>query len=558
MQRITRRIKNINPYVLFVGVLIFIFSLPFIKFLNFSATTIRGQALLLNLFHDSHFQKSLLNSVTIASITTFIGTSTGLILALFVGLSDLHRLRLWSFIIFLVFFLPPTFLAIAWVDIGVLMDHAFNIPNPMYHPFATIILLSIHLFPICYFMILESLRRMPQNLIEAGRSCGLNSKGLLRHIILPLLRPAIVKSAMLIWFSCLGHFTFYALLGIPGQFTTLTTLIYSKLTGFGLQSISEVVLICLILLTVGLSGVILLKFLTGKDWHYRITTKSIRQNTFVSKRVRILVYSFLWIICTAIALPFIKLVMTSLTPKALVSFSWQEVSLENYYYIFSNYNVRKGILNSLFLGSAAATILFLKSAIFEYGSIIHERRIFGRARIFFQSLYLLPGSILAISMILLFLKPFSWMDFLRLNTLYDTLFIIFVAYLIRFFAFHLNIVHSSGEKFSKRWIESAKSSGAKTFRTVKDIFLPIMSPSLFQGSFLVFILILHEVTVSALLPSSHTQTLGVVLLTLMEHGDTKATAALCILVTIALVILRLFVHMMTKAYDKKIYGFSHK
>lgn len=538
---VTKMIKQ-NGLSFFALVIVCVCALPFLKLLGFTLSQSGKIEKIIGILLDIQFQKALGSTLVIALCVTGIATSLGMLVALFVGLSDIHRMHIWSFLIMFIFFLPPTFLAIAWVDVGVLLDNAFHLPNPMYHPGATVVLLSIHLFPLAFFMILESLRKIPVSMIEAGRSCRLDSQGILRQIIFPLLRPVIVKSAMLIWFSCLGHFTFYALLGIPGQFTTLTTLIYAKLLGFGMQNLPEVVFICLMLIVLGLCGVILLRFFMGKEWCYPMTVKTLRHNTFQSRRVRVMVYGFLWIISLSIVLPFIKLLMTSMTPKAFVSFSFRDMSFENYSYILHNKNVQKAFLNSLILGASTAFLLFFKSAIFEYGSLHSRKGVFKSARIFLQSLYLLPGSILAISMILLFLKPFSWMHFLRLPLLYDTLFIVLIAYIIRFFAFHLNIVHSAGEKFSKKWIESAKSSGASAFFTIKEIFLPIMTPSLLQGSFLVFILILHEVTVSALLPSSDTQTLGVILLTMMEHGDTKATAALCILITVFLALLRYLVH----------------
>jgi iron(III) transport system permease protein len=250
----------------------------------------------------------------------------------------------------------------------------------------------------------------------------------------------------------------------------------------------------------------------------------------------------------------IKLLMTSFTTKGVLSFSAAHFSLENYAYILQNKNVHQAIMNSVMLATGTAIFLFFQSAIFEYGALTTQRPFFNKARIFFQSLYLMPGSILAISLILLFLKPFDWLGFLKLNALYNTLTMIFLAYVIRFFAFHLNIVHAGSDKFSSRLIEAAKSCGAATRHTIGRIFLPLVSPSLFNGSFLVFILIIHEVTVSALLPSSDTQTIGVVLLSMMENGDTKATAALCILITSLLVLFRILAHQLTKKSIAKIYN----
>lgn len=545
--------RRINPFVLLAGMLVLIFALPLLKLLSFTDSLFFSSSPLFQFIQDKQVMYATINSLMIAFATTLVAGGIGLTLALFVGLADNHRIRMWSFIIFLVFFLPPAFLAIAWIDVGILLNHLFNIPNPMYTQIATILLLSVHLFPICFFMILEKLNHIPPHLLEAGRSCGASSQTLLIKIILPLLRPTIVKSATLIWFSCLGHFTFFVLLGIPGQFTTLTTLIYAKLTGFGLTKINDIVLLCLFLLALGGLGIYLLRCLSGPMWAYRPSSKKLSYNVFHSKRVRLMVYTLLFVICLSILLPMIKLLMTSFTSKGMMHFSIHHASFENYAYILNNPNVHGALKNSVFLGAATAFILFFQSAFFEYGSLLSKGTFFSRARIFFQSLYLMPGSILAISLILLFLKPFPWLSFLQLNLLYDSLFMIFAAYIIRFFAFHLNIVHAGADKFSFRLIESAKSCGAAAGATLRRIFLPLVSPSLFSGSFLVFILILHEVTVSALLPSSDNQTIGVVLLSMMENGDTKATAALCILITLFLVFLRLIAHLLTKRSVHKIY-----
>ncbi len=551
-----KRYIFINPFILFASLLVIVCALPLIKLLSFSKILIFSGNTLIDLFKDPRFLRAAFNSICIASITTLIAGSVGLVLALFVGLTDTHRLHIWSFIIFLILFLPPTFLAIAWIDIGIHLNHWLNIPNPMYTQTASIILLSIHLFPICFFMILDQLKRIPFHLIEAGKSFGASPRVLLTQIILPLVRGAVVKSAMLIWFSALGHFTFFALLGIPGQFTTLTTLIYSKLTGFGVNKIDDIVLICMILLVIGLAGTYVLKTLTGPAWQWRVTSQKLTKNTFDSKHTRVFIYGLLCLICLSIILPMIKLLLTSFTTKGVMSFSMSHFSLENYHYIIGNRNIHHAFFNSFILALGTAFVLFFQSGLFEYGALITKRAFFAKARIFFQSLYLMPGSILAISLILLVLKPFDWMRFLQLNMIYNTLFIIFIAYMIRFFAFHLNIVHAASDKFSYKLIESAKSCGATTSSIVRRIFLPLVSPSLFNGSFLVFILILHEVTVSSLLPSSETQTLGVVLLSLMEHGDTKATAALCILITSLLVIFRVLAHQLTKRSIARTYNLT--
>lgn len=542
--------------MVFVGSIIFIFSLPLVKLFSFSNPFILSSSVVMALLTDALFVKAAINSVAIAFSSAFLAIILGLFLALFVGLMDNHRTHIWSFMMFILFFLPPTFLAISWIDVGILINRWFRIPNPIYTQMATIILLAIHLFPVGFFIILDQVKRIPCSMIESARVCGTSPFRLLGGIILPLLRSSIVKAFMLIWFSCLGHFTFFALLGIPGKFTTLTTFIYARLISFGVGQLEDIVLICVLLLLIGLGGTFFFRKLSGPSWHFKALLKRQSYNIFRSRLSRILTYGVMVIIMLCVILPMINLLMTSFTMRGKVNFAWKYFSFENYVYIFENRNIHYALFNSLFLGTATAILLFFNSIIFEYGALIARRRFFARARLFFQSLYLMPGSVLGIGLILFFLKPFKVLSFLHLTYLYNTLSMILFAYVMRFFAFHMNIANAAAQSFSIRLIESAKSCGAEAFQTMRRIFLPLVSPGLLNGSFLVFILIIHEVTISSLLPSSDTQTIGVVLLSLMEHGETKATAALCILVMGMLAIIRIVAYKLTQQMVKTSYNLS--
>lgn len=542
-----------HPLVLLALITTLTFALPFIKFVIFSLDMFTNINPILDILFDAHILKAFLNSLAIGVGTTLLGGGIGLTLALFLGLSDTHRMHIWSFLVFLIFFLPPSFLAIAWIDTGILMNHWLGVDNPMYTKTATVILLSIHLFPIAFFMVLDQLKRIPFAMIEAGKISHATQPYLLRTIILPLLRPVFIKSLMMLWIACLGHFTLFALLGIPGQFSTLTTLIYSKLTGFGIRKMDVLAILSLLLILLGSVGLCVLRSLQKPLPRYAATSKQLTHNTFNSVLTRRIVYGLFAVICMSIILPMIKLLMTSLTPRSMVTFSLAHLSFENYAYILTYPTSLKAFSNSLSLALSTSLLLYAQSALFEYGALMTRHRIFKHARFFFQVFYLIPGSILGIGLILLFLNPFSWMAFLKLHVLYSSLFMIGAAYIIRFCAFHLNIAHAGRGRFSAKLLESARICGARSPQIFKTIFLPLMTPSLLNGSILVFILIMHEVTISALLPSSDTQTIGVLLLSMMEHGDTKGTAALCILVTVFLVMFRALAHTFTQKTLHRVY-----
>jgi iron(III) transport system permease protein len=69
------------------------------------------------------------------------------------------------------------------------------------------------------------------------------------------------------------------------------------------------------------------------------------------------------------------------------------------------------------------------------------------------------------------------------------------------------------------------------------VILPLAAPAVAAGAILVFIIALNELTVSALLWSAGHETLGVVVFSLEQGGDSTLAAALSVLVAAATVAL---------------------
>jgi iron(III) transport system permease protein len=67
------------------------------------------------------------------------------------------------------------------------------------------------------------------------------------------------------------------------------------------------------------------------------------------------------------------------------------------------------------------------------------------------------------------------------------------------------------------------------------VILPLAAPAVAAGALLVFLIALNELTVSALLWSAGHETLGVVVFSLEQGGDSTLAAALSVLVAAATV-----------------------
>ena len=78
-----------------------------------------------------------------------------------------------------------------------------------------------------------------------------------RSVIVPLATPAILAGAALAFVTSIGNFGIPAMLGIPGKYTVLTTLIYQRLQGFGPRVLGEVAALALILAVLAVVGLVL-------------------------------------------------------------------------------------------------------------------------------------------------------------------------------------------------------------------------------------------------------------------------------------------------------------
>lgn len=151
--------------------------------------------------------------------------------------------------------------------------------------------------------------------------------------------------------------------------------------------------------------------------------------------------------------------------------------------------------------------------------------------------YTLPGVVLAIAFILLFARPLPIVEI----SLHGTLTIIFLAYLARFLTVCLKPVHSGMLQLDPAMEEAASLAGAGFSQRLRHIVLPLLAPAAFAGALLVFLTAVNELTVSALLWSAGSETLGVVIFNLDESGNKVLASAVSVRVValVALVMLLL-------------------
>jgi multiple sugar transport system permease protein len=118
-------------------------------------------------------------------------------------------------------------------------------------------------FPFTMLMLLAALQMMPDEPLEAARIDGAGSWQVFRHIILPLLRPAIVVTALFRLIESVKAFPLIFVMtgGGPGTVTEATNY-YAYLQGFNYSligfsaAISVVILVATFAVSAGLIRVV--------------------------------------------------------------------------------------------------------------------------------------------------------------------------------------------------------------------------------------------------------------------------------------------------------------
>ena len=468
-----------------------------------------------NVLTEPETFQALKNSLIIASMTTVGSTIVGTFFAWLVTRTDLPY-KTFMKSLFLVPFMLPSFIgALAWKMllspnsgyINTFFMETFGLSEPVFdiYSYWGISLVEVmYLFPFVFIQVCGALERMDPTLEESARISGAGLFTITRKITIPLVLPSIMSGALLIMLYSMAHFGTVAVLGIEQGIYNIPTLIYEKIhqSGGSFDSIR--------------TGTVLSR------GHYQIIGgKSFRPMELKLRGLRYpLLFFCLAYIGFTILLPTVVIFLVGGVSTYGLPLTWENLSLDNYKYILFEYEVTKdAIFNSVTLGLAAAVITMFAGVMISY--VIVKMKVRGKGILEFLGMlpFSVPGSVIALGVIL------AWSGKFGIN-LYNTVWIILVAYIARYMAFSLKANSAALEQVHDSLMEASRSCGATMWQSLKDIVIPLVRPGMISAFFLIFLPALRELTVSIMLYAPTTRTIGVAIYTLNEDGETVMSTAL--------------------------------
>lgn len=514
----------------------FVALLPFLRLVLEAIT--RGGSLdlsgALRALSHPHVWQASLNTLEIGLASSVIALTLGATFAITLAIADVPAKRVLVLVFIWSLMIAPQVAALAFKTLlgpaspllgAIGLAPPAGTPNPVVGKLGIIAVLGLHHAPLAAITLAPALARIPASVIDAARVDGAGPASVVLRIIVPLAAPALVAASLIVLLAGIGNFGIPALLGIPAGVLTLPTLIYRQLSSFGPSVIADTATLSLM---TGSLAIVVALAATAAIGRVRthVSSDATMQPFLELGRARGPIAVALWLLIAVSAIiPFLSLVATSLVPAYGMRLGFATLTFEAYQEVLARQKLTyRALRNSGLLAGAAAVLLAFAAVFVAYVIERRPRRWMPLLETTLELPYVLPGVVLAIACILLFLKPLPLIGI----SIYATPAIILFAYLARFLPVALKPVRATLANLARDCEEAAAVDGARLWQRLVRVVGPSVLPSVLAGGLLVFLLAFNELTVSALLWSAGTETLGVALLSLEDAGLATEAAALAV------------------------------
>lgn len=426
---------------------------------------------------------------------------------------------------------PVGFITIWWME-------KFGTPPWDIYSFASLIIIAgLTHAPHVYLYASSALRSLPGDMEEAARVTGAKPVRIARDVSLPMIRPALLFSGVLIFFLGFEVFGLPLILGDPQGRLVLATYLYKLTNKLGVPSYQLMAVVVMVIIAVALPLVYGQRLLLrGAQRFVSVRGKAVRTNLIDLGRWRYAALSLvlMWFFVTVL-LPLGGLILRSFVSSWGLGIHIADVfTIDNYVELFDDAEVVHAIINTLLIATIGGAL-----SIGCYTLIaLAQHRWPSRWARFADYLVMLPRAMpgivagLAIFWVFLFTTP--------LAPLRTTLFSVWVAYTLVWLAYGLRIVQSSLLQVAPELEEAARVVGAGVARTMRDVTLPLIKHGMLAAWLLILLIFVREYSTAVYLLGPGTEVIGSLVVSRWGGGAVDLVTCLsCI--NVAIISIGLFI-----------------
>jgi iron(III) transport system permease protein len=495
------------------------------------------------LFGDRVFWEAWWNTLQFAALTTAMAVALGAAVAILCARTDLPGRRAFSKLVLLPLLLPSLGMVLGWIAVWGEGGYVTSFFNQRLHIgvpaidtiFGMALVEATRLMPIAFLTCQAALVRADASLEDAARSAGAPPLRVLRSITIPMLRPALLNAATLIFTLSIAVLGIPLLLGVPNNIQFVSSYLYTLWTNASSPDPGAVSAGAMLLLLVATLLLVLRNRLLGAEARFvsvggkasRVALLSLRSWRWplAGLITFYLLFTTLLPVLGLALMSFVVFLTPLIAPWDLLTWShWQTLDEG----IFRN-SIRNSVIIAV-VGAVLATAFVTLATLVAHRSPFRLRRTLP-----FMMLYprATPGIIIGIGFFWAFLLTGALGDWFR-NSIWG----IMLAFMIRNLPLAYIVMYPTMARIGEELDRAGRAAGAGWWTTSRRIVIPLLRPAMFAAFILLFVELLNDYDPAVFLVKPGTEVMGATMLSQFIQGAVGPVAALAMVqVAVTVVVL---------------------
>lgn len=488
------------------------------------------------IFRLPFYLRCLRNSLWVSTLAMILSLIVGIPFGFFVSRFHFPGKSVIKTLATLPLILPTFIGAEAWILLlgrngwFTQLLNAIGVQLPTIYGWKGIVLVfTLQFFPYVFLMVSAAMTSIDKSLEESARNLGANPLRVFRTVTLPVMMPAIVAGALIVFYMSIENFGVPVLIG--EDFKVLAVQAYNEFISElgGNPSMAGALSMVLVMIT-------LLVTLAQKYWVERksYAMSSLRPPEII--RLKPFSTFCIWLFCVSLVFlslfPFFVVILSSVTKSQGPVMYFGQFSLKN---LASAFQIApRPILNSFFLATTATLIGVVFGLAVSY--LVVRRR--GPVTYLLDTLIILPliiaGTVLGIALAATYNKG--------MIVLTGTWMILVLAYFIRKVPFSIKTTSSILQQIDASVEEASINLGVPPVRSFLKVIVPVMLPGIAAGAIMMWVTTLAELSSTIVLYYGPWSTMTVQIFQYVGSGDFGLASAYGTILIFSVLIPLFFLH----------------
>lgn len=484
-----------------------------------------------DLLTDGAWWTAVGNSLAFATISTLLSIVVGVTAAVLLTRTNLPLRRLLTGVFVLPVLLPGLVLIVGWMATWAPSGYAsswlelntlVSFPVDLYSlPGMALVATSVAA-PTVFLLCRTTVLSIDSSLEDAARSSGAGPLRALVSVTVPLLRPAVINSALLVFAVTFEVLGLPLILGFSKDITLVSTYLYDHWLNGG-SADQGVVSAGAIFLVACVSGLLVLRNkLVGDTGRYA----TVMGKSSAHRAVDLgpwrwpLAIVGVFLLLVLVVVPLLGVVMSSVTTlfTPLIS-PWSVLTTDNFEAVLDNPVWTDSVVNSLLIatvGGLAATLAIAFLSVVAHRSEFRLRGSLQQAMLWPR---MMPGLVcgMAFFWALVVLDP--------TDTLRTSLWGLGLAFAVRSLAVGYSAFYPALASIGRDLDLAARTSGAGWWRSMISVSLRLSIPAMGTCFILMFVAMLNDADPAVFLVTDETPVMGLTMLQLAATSTGGAVAA---------------------------------